>query len=206
MRREDALPAARARGRSAPRPSGTGAGGASGGERTEAGGGACWFAVFTRPRAEETARDHLACQGFETFLPLRLRTVRHARRAEERAVPLFPRYLFVRFDPAATRWRGIESTRGVKGLVRFAEEPAPVPEAVVAGLRATSDDSGIVDFERALSPGQAVRLAAGPFAETIGILERLEGADAVRVLVDVMGRATRLRARRRQVLPAEPAA
>jgi transcriptional antiterminator RfaH len=161
-----------------------------------------WFAVFSQPNKEATARAELAKQGFETFLPRRLKTVRHARRVTTRPSPVFPRYLFVCLDPKRVRWRSINGTRGVASLVSFGDGPTPVPRGVVEALMAACDGRGTMQFGDLLRVGQAVRLSAGPFAELMGTIDRLDGADAVRVLLDIMGRRVQVRARRDMVLPA----
>ena len=170
--------------------------------RTEfrAAGGERWFAVFTLPNKEALAHQELHNQGFEVFLPQRLKTVRHARRTTTRLAPIFSRYLFVRLDPKRARWRSINGTRGVASLVGFGEEPTPVPKGVIEAAIAACDARGVMQLTHNLRPGQAVRLAAGPFAEFVGTLEKLDGPDAVGVLLDIMGRRVFVRARRDMVL------
>lgn len=165
-------------------------------------GGERWFAVFTLPNKEALARQELHNQGFEVFLPLRLKTVRHARRTTTRRASIFSRYLFVRLDPKRARWRSINGTRGVALLVGFGDEPTPIPRGVVEALIAACDARGVMHFEDKLRPGQTVRLAAGPFAEFVGTLGKLDGLEAVHVLLDLMGRHVLVRVRRDMVLPA----
>ena len=161
-----------------------------------------WFAVFTLPNKEALAREQLNNQGFEVFLPQRLKTVRHARRSTTRPAAIFTRYLFVCLDPKRARWRSINGTHGVASLVSFGDEPTPVPRGVLEALKSACDPRGMMHFEDNLQPGQTVRLAAGPFAELVGTLTKLDGREAVRVLLDIMGRHVLVRVRRDLVLPA----
>lgn len=146
-----------------------------------------WFAVQTRPQAELRARAHLENQDFRTFLPLCLRSRRHARRIDTVKVPLFPGYLFVRLDLSRDRWRSVNGTVGVVSLVMFAGAPQPVPAGIVERLAALTDARGIVCFDAELRRGQSVRLTTGPFAELLGVLERLDDAGRARVLLTIMG-------------------
>lgn len=164
--------------------------------------GAAWFAVFSLPNQEARAERELANQSFDIFLPRRQRTIRHARRTKSVMAPLFPRYLFVKLDLSRARWRSIDSTCGVAHIVRFGELPAPVPQGVVEALIATSDGRGVIHLDDLLRPGQTVRLVAGPFAEQLGSLHRLDGAESVRILLDIMGRCVEVRTQRSNVLPA----
>ncbi len=58
-----------------------------------------WFAVNTQPLAEARAQRNLENQGFHTFMPRRRKMLRHARKLTVVEAPLFPRYLFIAFDP-----------------------------------------------------------------------------------------------------------
>jgi transcription antitermination factor NusG len=47
-----------------------------------------------------------------------------------------------------------------------------------------------------LAPGQKIRLVAGPFAERLGVLVRLDDAGRIDVLLELMGAAVRVRVSR----------
>ena len=145
-----------------------------------------WYVVYTRPHREATAQLHLRNQGFRTFLPLLSKTIRHARRDHAVLAPLFLRYLFVAFDLTRDRWRAINGTHGVTTLIMQDERPTPVHVGVVETLSASSSPSGEIQFS--LAPGDRVRLISGPFAGQLGILQRLNGAGRVEVLLEIMGR------------------
>ena len=151
--------------------------------------GSRWFAVHSLPQREAGAQNQLENQGFHTFLPLCLKTRRHARKREVVKAPIFPRYLFVVLDLDRDRWRSVNSTFGVARLVMTGDQPQPVPRGVVEALIAMTDDCGVLRFDEGgcLRVGQKVRILAGPFAERIGLLQRLDGNDRVRLLLDIMG-------------------
>ncbi len=145
--------------------------------------------MHTQPNRELRANSQLENQGYEVFLPRRLKTVRHARKLTNVAAPFFPRYLFVRLDLLQHRWRSVNGTFGVSSLVMQGEKPHPVPRGVVEAMIASVDTSGFLCFKESLALGTRVRLAAGPFAEQLGILDRLDDSGRVRVLLDIMGAA-----------------
>ena len=95
-----------------------------------------WYVVHSHPREEARAFGHLTRQGFDAWLPYRRTIRRHARRTEAVLRPLFPRYLFVRVDLAAERWRPILSTSGVQALVSGGDAPLPVADETIDGLQA----------------------------------------------------------------------
>jgi transcriptional antiterminator RfaH len=149
-----------------------------------------WYVVHTQPYAETRASEHLLRQGYEVYLPRERRWCRHARRREVVLRPLFPRYLFVGFDPERARWRSIFSTKGVLSLVCNGELPARLADGVVEQIRAAEragefDESGAVER---LRPGDPVRIARGPLADLTGQLQSLVAGDRVRVLLCILGR------------------
>lgn len=146
-----------------------------------------WFAVHTLPHREMGARRQLEFQGFEAFLPLHLRTVRHARRFSTTKTPFFPRYLFVRMNLARTRWRSINGTFGVSGLVMGHELPKPVPRGIVEAFLAIADAEGVLAFTPWIERGQKVRILTGPLADRIGELIEADGQARVQVLLEAMG-------------------
>jgi transcription elongation factor/antiterminator RfaH len=146
-----------------------------------------WYAVYTLPHREPRVQLHLRNQGFRTFLPLVFKTIRHARRYNTVMAPLFPRYLFVAFDLTRNRWRAINGTRRVTTLIMQEDRPAPVQFGIVETLIASSSPAGEVLLCRDVTPGDRVRLIAGPFAGQLGILQRLDGPGRVQVLLEIMG-------------------
>src|ERR1051326_1035679 len=60
--------------------------------------GARWYAVNCLSNREFLAAAHLKNQGFQTFLPCRRQTRRHARKFDTVLRPFFPGYLFVLLD------------------------------------------------------------------------------------------------------------
>src|SRR5215469_15791272 len=134
-----------------------------------------WYAVYTQPHREATAKLHLGNQLFRTFTPLLSKTIRHARRLDTVLAPLFPRYLFVAFDLTRDRWQVINGTHGVTTLIMYDERPLPVQSGVVETLIASSTPDGEILFGQDMEPGDRVRLVAGPFAGQLGILQQLNG-------------------------------
>lgn len=149
--------------------------------------GARWYAVQTRANREVGALLQLKAQKFTTFFPQVAKTVRHARKLRTVQAPFFPGYLFVNLDLGRDRWRSVNGTFGVARLVSAYDRPAPVPVGVIEALRAASDTAGLMHLGDGLAVGQRVEVLAGPFAQMVGDLDRLDGAGRVRVLLDLMG-------------------
>jgi transcriptional antiterminator RfaH len=160
-----------------------------------------WYVVYSIPHREGSAQLHLRNQGFRTFLPLLSKTIRHARRQSTVLAPAFPRYLFVALDLTRDRWRAINGTRGVTTLIMHDDRPTPVRSGVVETLIASSSPVGEVLFCRDVVPGDRVRLISGPFAGQLGILQRLNSAGRVQVLLDIMGGQVPTKLHMRSLVP-----
>ena len=169
-------------------------------------GDSAWFAVRTQPRKETIADFHLSKQGFETFFPKAIAPVRPrggARRklaAGPTQTAFFPGYLFVRMDLARTRWRSINGTFGVIGLVQFGDRPSPAPHGLVEGLIAATRSDGVLGAPAPIPEGAIVQIIGGPFDRHIGTLIAAEPGDRVRVLLDLLGRATPVSAPRHALI------
>ncbi len=153
-------------------------------------GGPRWFAVHSLPHREVGAQQQLEYQGFQTFLPRNRKIRRHARKLDTVLAPIFPRYLFVNLDLDHDRWRSVNGTFGVAHLVMMAgDRPQPVPHGVVEALIAMTDGQGVLRLDEGgrLVVGRKARILAGPFAEQIGLLQRLDNNGRVRLLLDIMG-------------------
>jgi transcriptional antiterminator RfaH len=146
-----------------------------------------WYAVQCQPHREGIAALNLRHQHFAAFLPYRRKPRRHARKVDAVHTPFFPGYLFVGLDLMRQQWRSINGTFGVVRLLMQGERPAAVPRGFVEVLQQLCSESDIMPLQTQLFLGQSVRVLGGPFADYIGELEQLSGADRVRVLLEVMG-------------------
>jgi transcriptional antiterminator RfaH len=151
-----------------------------------------WFLVQTRPNADAIARRNLERQRFVTFQPLEQRTrVRRGRFVPERR-PFFPGYLFASYPEPAAPWSVINSTYGVVRLVSFAGRPALVPETVIRSLREACDGENVIAFGEDLAEGDRVEIASGSFAGFVGEVLSPTPNNRVLVLLDFIGRQTRV--------------
>ncbi|MCP4317497.1 MAG: transcription antiterminator NusG [Hyphomicrobiales bacterium] len=145
-----------------------------------------WYVAATLPNRENLARQQLGNQGFKTFFPKRLKTIRHARKSMNRIVSFFPGYLFVSLDLKADRWRSVNGTIGVRSLIMGRESPLAAPNGVVEQLQQMTDKDGFLRLRDELKPGDQIRILNGPMADMVGELDRLDGKHRARVLLDML--------------------
>ncbi len=162
-----------------------------------------WYVAMTLPRKERVAAANLANQHFRNFVPIHLETRRHARQFRTALAPVFPRYIFVILDVGRQRWRSVDGTLGVQRLITDGERPLPVAPGIVETLVQSSDQRGALVYAADnLAIGDRVELVAGPFAGSLGVLQRLDGAGRVQVLLELLGGAVKVTAGRHIVAAA----
>lgn len=158
--------------------------------------GACertrWVAVHAHPGREHSAANNLRDQGYESYVPVIRKQVRHARVTRDVLRPLFPSYLFVRFHPEMQRWRPILSTVGVRSVVCTGDEPCAVPDSFILQLKAREENGVIVRSAAARHIGDTVRIAHGALDGVAGEIIGLPENDRLIVLMDILNRPVRV--------------
>lgn len=150
-----------------------------------------WHLAQLRPNGLSMALRNLERQSVTVFAPTETRTDRRGQKFVTREAPAFPGYVFVQPSPATGGIRAINATRGITKLVSLGPEPAVVPHDLMAALRlrfAPSFEFPAPEF----SPGDRVQILKGPLSEFIAQVEATAPQDRVYLLIDLMGRATRV--------------
>jgi len=154
-----------------------------------------WHVIRSKPRAESTARAQLERQGFRVYFPQLVKPARVRGRWLDRIEPLFPRYLFVALESGRQCLAPIRSTVGVTGIVRFGTDYATVTHGIIENLMRRADpQTGLHHLEQPVFRcGGKVRILEGPFERLEGVFERYEGEERALILLEVLGRETRVR-------------
>lgn len=147
-----------------------------------------WHTLYTKPHREQRVSSFLESKGFETYLPV----VQVRRRGQEKSVPFFSCYLFVRVGPsnglASLRW-----TPGLRSIVSFGDQPALVDERVISFIKqrlTEIQESGRTGYQ--FQPGDRVVVTSGPLRDFEAIFDqKLSSHDRAKILVDSLGRWTR---------------
>jgi transcriptional antiterminator NusG len=146
-----------------------------------------WFAVWTRSRHEQVVRTQLEEKHLPVFLPIISRWSRWKDRRKKIDVPLFPGYVFARFDPSE-RLDVLKCT-GVVSIVSFNGEPAPVPDHEIEGIRALVESTLPYDPCPTIKTGARVEVVHGPLRGVIGRLTRKGSQSRLVLSVDLIGQA-----------------
>ena len=152
-----------------------------------------WVAINTHSHQERIAVENLARQQFNVYCPTELRRVRHARRVQDVARPLFPGYVFAEVAPDVTLWRSILSTYGVRALIRYGDRPAFVEAGFIEALRAREVDGVITKPITPYKVGQEIRLNGGPFDGFIATIVEMNEKDRLVLLMRLLSQDVRMR-------------
>jgi transcription antitermination factor NusG len=140
-----------------------------------------WFALSVKSRHEKVVTQLLTNKGFETFLPLYTRRHEYARRAREFELPLFPGYLFCRFDAGACL--PILTTPGVLRVVGSGRAPIPVDNDEVAALQKAIAAKVAMTPHPYWRSGQRGRITSGALAGVEGVV--VSGKQPMKLILSV---------------------
>ena len=137
-----------------------------------------------KSNSHHIAAKNLNQQGFETFLPLFDNTSRKLSRFINTSKPLFPGYMFIRFNREETEWHKINNTYGVSRLITFNSVLKSIPTSFIDSLMKRYDLSGKLLPIQKLKEGDQVAILKGPFANFIASVEKYEADQRIWILMD----------------------
>jgi transcription antitermination factor NusG len=146
-----------------------------------------WYGIQTRSNQEKIAFATLDNRGFESFLPLYKTRRRWSDRVVTAEVPLFPGYVFCRFDHS--KRLPVISAPGVVSIVGCGNQPAPIPDEQIEAVRAVVDSGIGAEPVPFLREGQRIRVTHGPLQSLEGTLVRRKSAWRFVVTIEMLQRS-----------------
>ena len=146
-----------------------------------------WYAIQIQSRLGSLASATLRGKGYEEFLPLYRARHRWSDRNKELELPLFPGYLFCRFDVSDRL--PILTTPGVIGLVGAGKTPIPVDEEEIDGIWAILRSGFAAQPWPFLRVGSKVCIERGPLAGLEGVIANTDNVYRLIVSVSLLQRS-----------------
>ncbi|MGA2434440.1 MAG: UpxY family transcription antiterminator [Bryobacteraceae bacterium] len=159
-----------------------------------------WFALHVKPRYEKVASTMLRNKGYEEFLPLYRASRRWSDRMAEVDLPLFPGYIFCRFDPSDRRIP-IVSTPGVLNIVGIGRTPVPLDEGEIGAIQAVIRSGCPAEPWPFLNIGDKVRIAYGSLSGVEGILVERKKQHRLVISVTLLQRSVSVEIDRNWIMP-----
>lgn len=156
-----------------------------------------WFALAVKPRFDKAVARALQSKGFETLVPLYKKQHGYAARSKESELPLFPGYVFCRFN-VLTRLP-ILTTPGVTQILGTGNRPMPLSETEIVSLQTAIKAQVPLQPFPFLQVGQRVRIEEGVLAGVVGIVIRFKQALRLVLSVTLLQRSVSLEIDRHQV-------
>src|SRR4051812_49011713 len=128
-----------------------------------------WYAIQVRPRAEISTARILQNKGYELFVPLYKSRRTWCDRKIDLELPLFPSYIFCRFDPR-TRLP-IMTTPNVMRIVGTGKMPLPIDASEIEAVQQIVRHGYKAEPHPFLTVGSRVLIEKGPLAGIEGIVK-----------------------------------
>jgi len=149
-----------------------------------------WYALQCWVRKESLIVAQLETQGFECFLP-KYKSVREwSDRKKEVEQPLFPGYVFCRFE--YSQRRPIVVTPGVLQVVGCGRTPMPVEQGEIEAIQFAIASEVPSQPWPYLAIGERVRIHTGKLSGLEGILVNFKGNHRVVLSVSLLQRSVAL--------------
>jgi transcriptional antiterminator NusG len=149
-----------------------------------------WFALQVRTRWESSTAVLLSGKGYEAFLPTYKTKKRWNGRIREISAPLFPGYVFCRFD--AVKRLPVLVTPGVIAVVGRGRVPLPVEDSEIAAIQTVVSSGLRAEPWPYLQLGQRIRIERDALAGLEGILVNFKGSHRIIVSVSLLHRSVAL--------------
>lgn len=146
-----------------------------------------WFGLHIKSNFEKVTATILEAKGLEVYYPSFRSRRRWSDRVKEIDQPLFPGYLFCRFDPQNRL--PILTTPGVLNIVGIAKTPAPIAESEISAVqRVVASGLGACPWPF-IHVGQRIVIERGPLAGAEGILLKFKNRYRIVVSVSLLQRS-----------------
>lgn len=146
-----------------------------------------WFALQVKTTHEQRVAASLDQKGFEQFVPVYRQRRRWSDRIKEVERPLFPGYVFCRFDPQVRS--GVVKTAGVARIVGVGPVPAPIDDGEISAIRHALASGLGMQPHPYLTRGQRVRIDSGPLEGVEGLILDLRRRDRLILSVSLLQRS-----------------
>lgn len=129
-----------------------------------------WYILSIKPKQEQSVIKNLNIMGVVSYLPLYKKKKKVKKEKTDVIVPLFPGYLFCRFD-FDDHYQKIRYTRGVKKVLGNKQSLWIIDEDKVEDIRKREEDGLVImkKVEEDFKPGMQIIVDEGDFDGWEGI-------------------------------------
>jgi len=163
-----------------------------------------WFVLQIYQTHASVVSAQLTAKGYEILAPVYRCRRRWSDRIKEIDAPLFPGYVFCRFDPASHSTGPVVTTPGVLKILGFGGKPEPLEEREIEWVRLAAQHGLSPRPCEYLALGTRIRIARGPLFGVEGILKRVKNKELLVISVSMLQRSISVEIERSSVTIAHP--
>jgi transcription antitermination factor NusG len=149
-----------------------------------------WFALYVKPRHEKVVTRLLTGEGLETFLPLYTRRHVYESRSKDNELPLFPGYVFCRFD--VLKRTPVLATTGVFSIVGIGKNPAAIDEIEIQSLQTATRARLSLEPCDFFPSGHRVRIIRGALADVEGTVVQVRNGTRLILSISLLQRSVQM--------------
>jgi transcriptional antiterminator RfaH len=159
-----------------------------------------WFCLRTQIKHERLAAAHLRLmEGVEVLFP-RMRFKRKwGQGVKVMTEPLFPNYLFARFNPRRALAR-VRHAHGVQTVVHFGNRLPVIPDQTIEEIRQRLNVEEVCEVETSLAPGDTVSISHGALSGLEALITSyVPRKQRVMLLLEFLGRQVNIEISEKEV-------
>lgn len=146
-----------------------------------------WFAIRVKSHHEKITAVALHNKGYQEFAPMYQSRRYWSDRIKELDLPLFPGYIFCRFDPLHRL--PVLTTPGTVSIVGLGRIPEPVDDCEIARIRAIISSGALAYPWPFLRTGQKISITRGPLCGVDGFLVSSKSQHRLVVSIQLLQRS-----------------
>jgi transcription antitermination factor NusG len=143
-----------------------------------------WFALQTKPRCEKAVEYALTRKGYECLLPTYQKNQILSYRPAKATLPLFPTYIFCRFNQGAVGKAVL--TSGVRRIVEFGGCPAALQAKEINALQTLAGTDLLRRPWLYVPEGTLVQIKTGPLSGVEGLVSIHEKRENLIITVSLL--------------------
>ena len=134
----------------------------------------CWYALYTKPRAEKKALSELQQKDIEAYLPLRRELKQWSDRKKWIETPIINSYIFICISPHD--YLKVFEAKSIVSYVCYKGKAVAIPEREIEAMKRTVENklSFCVESEN-LKTGQTVTVTSGALKGISGEITEIKG-------------------------------
>ena len=134
----------------------------------------CWYALYTKPRAEKKALSELQQKGIEAYLPLRRELKQWNDRKKWIETPIINSYIFIRI--LLSDYRKVFEAKSIVSYVCYKRKAVIIPDREIEAMQRMVENklSFYVESEN-LKKGQTVTVNSGSLKGISGEITEIQG-------------------------------